>query len=535
MTVSVAPSDEMVRRMERSASGRQWKRIGVRHHHGFNVPIFSLRTEHSAGIGEFTDLIPLIRWMAQLGMDILQLLPLNDTGQDSSPYNALSAFAINPLHLGLHELLEDDSHLKDCFQALQDLNQSQRIDYPKVRSLRDAFLYRYFQLRFSSICGSSEYQDFLRKNSWLTAYAVFKTLKEQRPDQSWMDWPAEERDPTPESITALAKKHKERVDYHCFVQFLCQRQLSRVREIAEEHKVFLKGDIPILLSRESADYWEHRELFHHGCVAGAPPDMYNSDGQNWGFPVYNWEAIEEDNFRWWRQRLKVAEQYYHLYRLDHIVGFFRIWTIPPGASAVDGSFLPEDESLWLPLGRKILLMMLEASSMLPIGEDLGTIPQEARDCMRTLNICGTKVMRWERDWEKETQPFIRSKDYIQESLTTVSTHDSETLMLWWKQCPEESKAYADFRGWSFDAELTRERLQMILRESHHSGSLFHINLLNEYLHLVPSMVWPQLEDERINTPGTISDQNWSYRFRPSVEEIISSDVLAAELHHVLDR
>ena len=537
MTVVAAPSEELVKAFESSASGLHWKRVGVKHHHGINVPLFSLRSSKSAGIGEFPDLVPLLRWLPTLGMDVLQLLPLNDTGGDSSPYNALSAFALNPLHLGLRLLPDSNSdpELVDTLEKLTQLNNGNRVDYHALRPLREKFLWRYYQLLFSSFCDSEDYKKFVESNAWLSPYAVFKTLKEAHNHCSWEAWPKQFQNPNAGLISQLEDAHRERVNYHRFVQYLCSRQFHQVKRVANQEGVLLKGDIPILLSRDSADFWYHRDLFYPELSAGAPPDMYCPDGQSWGFPVYNWDAIEQQHFTWWRDRLANAEQYYHLYRLDHVVGFFRIWTVPPEGSAVDGTFLPEDESLWIAQGRKILLMMLECSKMLPIGEDLGIIPDEVRECMRALKICGTKVMRWERLWKEDEQPFVDPKDYPEESLTTVSTHDSEPLKLWWESFPEEARALADHKGWNYDQLLTRERMQMLLRESHHSNSLFHINLLNEYLQLLPEMRWDSLAQERINTPGTMSDDNWSYRFRPFVEEIVSSASLKAELHHVLCR
>lgn len=528
MIASTLPDDNSIRAFETSASATHWKKVGIRHHHGINLPLFSLHSRASGGIGEYLDLIPLIRWLPTVGLDVLQLLPLNDTGEDSSPYNALSAFALNPLHISFCALpeLAVRRELQDCLAQLQKLSHTPRVDYNTIRPLRNAFLFRYFELAYPHVQRHPDYQNFLKNNNWLNSYALFKTLKEQQSGRCWEEWPEEWRNPSPQTREELLQRFHSRIQYHCFLQYLCWQQLSTVKREADSHGVLLKGDIPILISRDSADYWEHRELFHPELSAGAPPDMYAQEGQNWGFPVYDWEAMEHKNFSWWRTRLKVAEQFYHLYRLDHVVGFFRIWTIPPGSLAKDGAFLPEDEASWVPLGRKILLMMLESSSMLPIGEDLGVIPPAVRDVLRSLKICGTKVMRWERLWN-EDQRFIPPQDYIQESLTTVSTHDSEPLRLWWETCPNESRAYAQTKGWSYDSTLSRERLQMILWDSHHTSSLFHINLLQEYLALFPDLRWSAPNDDRINTPGTIGPWNWSFRFQASVEDICNDSALGS--------
>jgi 4-alpha-glucanotransferase len=280
------------------------------------------------------------------------------------------------------------------------------------------------------------------------------------------------------------------------------------------------GDIPILISPDSADVWLNPQFFNLNLRAGAPPDMYNEEGQNWGFPLYNWEAMQNDNYSWWRARLRHASDYYHLYRIDHIVGFFRIWAVPEGEKATKGTFIPLDQNNWLPHGKAVMEMMLESSSMLPIGEDLGTVPPEVRTCLRELGICGTKVMRWERYWE-QGRTFIPMEAYLPMSLTTVSTHDSTSLTQWWKESSEEVLEYCKAKNWTYAPQITHEQLLAILADSHKSGSLFHINLLNEYLALFPEMVHSDPAFERINLPGTIQDSNWSYRMIPSVEEITS--------------
>jgi 4-alpha-glucanotransferase len=278
------------------------------------------------------------------------------------------------------------------------------------------------------------------------------------------------------------------------------------------------GDIPILIDRESADCWLHQDCFDFRYSAGSPPDIYSENGQNWGFPIYNWEVIEKNNFSWWVDRLKSANRYYHLYRLDHIVGFFRIWSIPWKQKGKEGHFIPLDESIWIDHGQKILLMMLNACDMLPIGEDLGIVPPEVKSCLNAMGICGTRVMRWERRWN-EDQQFIKPEHYPVESMSTVSTHDSETLPHWWKSCPTEAQLYANSKGWTYHPQLSREHHREILWESHHTKSIFHINLLQEYLPLTPGLSWSSPEEDRINIPGLVSSSNWTYRYKPTLEEL----------------
>lgn len=517
-----------------SPAGPEWRYVGVRHHHGINLPLFSLRSKESCGIGEFPDLIPLFDWCKSLGIDIIQLLPLNDNGPDTSPYCALSAIALNPMHLGLSNLpyLDKVPDLEVYFKEMREFNATQRIDYAGLYSARERFLKHYYHHAGPLITSSYNYLVFLSRFPWIESYALFKALKIDQHWRSWQQWPEEMRDAGPKEDLTLLRQFKEEVAFQRCIQYLCFQQLQQIKKIAEEKGIFLKGDIPILINFESADVWRQRQLFILDQAAGAPPDMYAEEGQRWGFPLYNWDAHEKEHYMWWKTRLNVASYFYHIYRIDHIVGFYRIWGIPQGKLAKEGHYVPHDKSQWIPQGDKVLTMMLDNTKMLPIGEDLGTVPPEVRKNMLKLGICGTKVMRWERRWDTD-KAFIPVQDYPLESMTTVSTHDSETLQLWWKNQVEEAQEYAKFKGWDYSPELPLERHREILSDSHHSGSLFHVNLLNEYLALVPGLTWPALEDERINIPGTISDFNWSYRFRPTVEEIISNDSLKKIMQNIL--
>lgn len=517
-----------------SPTAKQWEKVGVSQHHGINVPLFSLHSSRSCGIGEFPDLLPLITWCKEIGLDVIQLLPLNDTGMDTSPYGAISAFALNPIYLGLAYLpyLDQCPDLQSRLSALQQLNSTQRVDYHKVLDLKRQFLQGYYKAVFHLFSSTSEYTDFVKQWDWLQEYALFKVLKVQHNWQSWDQWNKELRYITPEIYIELHKKFESEVTYTIFIQYLCFKQMHEVKKFAETHGVFLKGDIPILISRESADVWLHRSLFHEQYSAGAPPDMYSEEGQNWGFPIYNWEAMEKQEYSWWKQRLKFATDLYHLYRIDHIVGFFRLWAIPFGEAGRHGHFIPEYPEKWVEHGEKIMRMMIKYSSLLPIGEDLGTVPPEVRVCLNMLGICGTKVIRWERKWNEDKR-FIKFENYPAASMTTVSTHDSDTLQLWWENCPKEARDFAEFMGWTYTDALSKPHHQEILRQSHHTGSLFHINLLQEYLVLIPGMSWPNPDDERINLPGVISDRNWTYRFRPSIEEIVSSIPLREAMHDIV--
>lgn len=510
-----------------SLSGKQWEKIGVRHHHGIVAPLFSLHTRESCGIGEYFDLLPLIEWCSKLGLDVIQMLPLNDTGHDTSPYGAISAFALHPIYLSLSRLpyIENYPNLQQFLLEMQQLTNTQRINYPLVIAAKERFLQQYYLHASHHLMPSYDYQQFVQQNNdWLLPYALFKALKMENQWHHWEDWDHAARHPDDTRYRSLLLEYANEIQYHIFVQYLCFQQWRVVRSEAESKGVFLKGDIPILINRDSADVWHNRSLFLLQYSAGAPPDMYAEDGQNWGFPVYNWKEMEKSSYNWWKRRLSIAERLYQIYRLDHIVGFFRVWGIPVGQHGRNGFFIPQEEALWIPQGEKIMTMMLENCSALPIGEDLGTVPPYVRQFLSVLGISGTRVMRWERVWNEDKR-FIPFAGYIPESMTTVSTHDSETLHQWWKNNPSEAKDYAQFKGWTYAPELTPEQHKEILFDSHHTSSLFHINPLPEYLAAVQGMTWPKLDDERINVPGTITDTNWTYRTLPSVDEIVTSEPL----------
>lgn len=509
-----------------SPAGKQWEKIGIRDHHGLVVPLFCLHSRKSCGIGEYTDLFSLIDWCQSVGFDVLQFLPLNDTGLGTSPYSALSAFALHPIFLGLSSLPYLDQHpeLMEEIKLLQHDTKTTHLNFSDVLQNKKRFLRHYYNITGEKIVQSSSYKEFVEKSDWLEGYAVFKTLKILHNWKSWEDWPSELQHPTPLLIQQIADEYRQDVEFHCVVQFLCDQQMCAAKAHAETHQVFLMGDIPILICRDSADVWLNRELFDLDFAAGAPPDYMNEEGQNWGFPLYNWKRIVQLDFKWWIDRLQVASNYYHIYRIDHIVGFFRIWAVPPNKSAKEGLFIPDDKTIWVEHGRQIMWMMLEKCEMLPIGEDLGVIPPEVRSCLSMLGICGTKVIRWERDWLNDGR-YIPFSEYPLDSMSTVSTHDSEPLELWWKTHPEEAKLYADFQNWNFDPKLSYEQQKEILRKSHLSNSLFHINLLQEYLGLIPEFKWPNIEDDRINVPGFVLDTNWTYRFKPSLEEITQNQQL----------
>lgn len=465
-----------------------------------------------------------------MGFNVLQLLPLNDSGYESSPYNALTSTGLHPIYLSLHRLpfVERDTFLQTELQKLHRYRRTVRAPYEAILNAKYDFLQLYYQLTFAHFSKTPQYQEFVQKNPWLPTYSLFKVLKEEHHHSPWSTWAPTYRDPSKRTLKRLIDT-KKNCHFYTFLQFLCFMQLTEVKRYANLRGILLKGDIPILVSQESVDVWLHREVFRTEFTAGSPPDQFCPDGQNWGFPIYNWDHLVKERYGWWENRLQCAEQIYDIFRVDHIIGFYRIFAIPEGCDASFGNYMPHEHWQALLQGETSITRLLTFTKMLPIGEDLGVDIRHIQDSMTHLGIPGTRIPRWMTE-AKSVLPFMGTqytsyKDYPQISLTTVSTHDSETLTQWWLNAPKEAKAFARFSRVPYTKTLSQKMRYTMLKDSHHSASLFHINLLGEYLALFEDLVWSDAEYERINRPGTVSPANWTYRMRPTIQEITQHEAL----------
>lgn len=317
---------------------------------GLLLPLAALRTHNNLGIGEFTDLAALAGWCSRVGLRVIQLLPVNDSGDQSSPYSTLSALALNPIHLHIQSLpelaraAERESILKRLAQLRKQFDGPERFSYPEILAAKTAVLRRIYELEGERILADETFTDYLEANPWVIQYAVFRALKDSYDGKSWPQWPEKHRDPTAAVIEELwsGKTTGQAARFYAWLQMRLAEQFRDAAEAVSAAGIALKGDIPILMNEDSADVWHHRAIFDRSLTAGAPPDMFSSLGQNWRFPIYDWDALAERDYAWWRLRLQEAQRYYHAFRIDHVLGFFRIWAIPTGDdSGVSGYFKPQ--------------------------------------------------------------------------------------------------------------------------------------------------------------------------------------------------
>lgn len=300
---------------------------------GTVIPVFSLRSEKSFGVGDFADLAAMAEWIGETGQNLLQILPVNDTTMsgkwtDSYPYNAISTFALHPLYLHL-DVPDYAPELAKKFIATQKrFNALPQLDYEKVFKAKMEFAIADFKHHGAEILSTPQFHEFVRQNSsWLDNYVAFSLLRDKFGTADFTRW-SEYSVFSTDAVEQLLLQNANKADFYRYLQFQLHRQLKHASLTAEAVGVGLKGDIPIGISRNSVDAWTNPTLFNLDMCAGAPPDDFAVNGQNWGFPTYNWENMAVDGFQWWKNRFTKLAEYFHAYRIDHILGFFRIWQIP---------------------------------------------------------------------------------------------------------------------------------------------------------------------------------------------------------------
>ncbi len=318
---------------------------------GTAIPVFSLRSEGSQGVGDFGDIKTMIDWATMTGQRAVQILPINDTTItgtwiDSYPYNSISIYAFHPMYIDLRQLpaLKDTTAMEKFKAECKALNALKQVDYEAVNALKRGYLRKAYAESGKQTLSSASFKKFFKENAhWLQPYAAFSTLRDKFGTPVFSEWP-EHSTYDSEAVGRLCNPRSKSyadIAFYYYIQYHLHIQLLAAGEYARSKGVILKGDIPIGISRNSVEAWVEPYYFNMNGQAGAPPDAFSATGQNWGFPTYNWDVMAADGYAWWRRRFAKMAEYFTAYRIDHILGFFRIWEIPAhSVNGLVGQFSP---------------------------------------------------------------------------------------------------------------------------------------------------------------------------------------------------
>ncbi len=394
---------------------------------GILAPLFSVYSEDSLGIGDLEDLKLLIDWSAECGYSIIQLLPMNEVGSTFCPYDSISSFALEPAYARLK------THSPRKIRSTQ--TSPSHVDY-SVKDEKMRLLKSLYDKEEKVLASNKEFTLFVEENRyWIDDYSLFKALKGYHNHAPWYEWADGYKYRDKGLLEQFKREYKEEISFYKWIQWVLFTQFKDVKRYAVSKKILIMGDLPILVSRDSADVWAHSEYFKLEFAAGAPPDMYCAQGQRWGMPTYNWDGIRWDDFRYVREKLRVAENFYDILRVDHVVGLFRIWSIPYNEPAenrgLNGFFDPTDENAWGPHGRDLLSVLQGRTSLSLCAEDLGMIPKVCRDALADTGIPGNDVQRWAKDWQAK-HDFLDPGEYRRLSVAMLSTHDTANWSGWWE-------------------------------------------------------------------------------------------------------
>lgn len=554
---------------------------------GVLTPLFALRSETDLGIGDLATLREFIDWTAGVGFKIVQLLPINETGGDNSPYNAISATAVEPTTLHLAPGSPADLTQEDYDAVLTGVNlkklRSATVRYPQVRSLKRALLEKAFDrfmhggrvfnpahdrlekpVSVEASAAGEAFRAFCEKERrWLDDYAFFRALMEENGgSEAWDHWREEHQSVVAAHawLETQARDVQQRFATHeqffRYVQWIAYAQWIAAKAYADERGVALMGDIPFGVSYYSADVFSRPDQFLLDWSGGAPPEPYFKDdeftqkwGQNWGIPLYNWSAMRATNFDWWRQRVRGVRRIFHVFRIDHVLGFYRIHAFPwrPQRNA---EFLPlsQDEMLQVTGGRapyytprddsneeaseanrregeEYLRVVLDAAeSTRLVGEDLGTVPPYVRPSLQSLGIAGFKIPQWET--RIDSSRVVAGDEYQRLSVATYATHDHKPLRAMWDEAFVDESATRDqargalnkiaqFAGVDSlpaDANFDRDFYPRAMEALFRSEAWMAIVMITDLL----------ARKDRFNVPGTASDSNWSRRLHMPVDRLKTS-------------
>jgi glycogen operon protein len=494
---------------------------------GVVIPLFAIRPKGGWGIGGVGDIAQFAGWAASAGFSVLQLLPVNPTsGIDASPYSAVSAFAIDPVYLSL-DSCEDfvaaggrSALSEETQKKLAAAEASSVVDWPTVRAVKHeaiavAFA-RFKQDEWGKSTGRArQLGSFIRQHRhWLDDYTIFAAWHEQF-GKSWLDWPAGPRDRDPGAIAAARHEHGDAILCANWIQWQLDLQWRKARRDASAAGVELMGDLPFMVGLDSADVWSNRKLFRVDQHVGTAPDDTSPDGQDWGLPVYDWHEQQHDNYSWIRSRATRSGALFGMYRLDHVLGYYRTFF-----RSVDGrtsGFTPADEASQVHLGESIMRIMSRWGEV--VAEDLGNVPPFLRPSLDRLGIPGYRVLRWEKDGEVFRDPA----SWPATSVATNSTHDTTTTAEWYDALTPKERAallrLPRFAGLDPDRAYDDDIRVRVLETLYAAPSTLTLVLFEDVLGT----------RERINVPGTVSVTNWSYRTSKTTDELLADKATTERL------
>ena len=536
---------------------------------GVLVPLFALRGEDDLGIGDTAALRQFIDWAAGIGFKIVQLLPINETGADNSPYNAISAMAIEPATLHLAPNLPPDLTREDFEDALTSIDlaglRRGRVKYRPVKQLKQ----RVLEKAFANFCAhadekrQAEFRKFCEEeSSWLRDYAFFRVLiEENNGSAAWDRWAQQHQtiEVARRSLRDLAQNKQatltRRCDFFCYVQWIAHQQWRDIKAHAEQLGVALMGDIPFGVSYYSADVFARPEEFALDWFGGAPPEpLFKDDaftqkwGQNWGIPLYRWSAMRANNFQWWRERVRAIRRIFHLFRVDHVQGFYRIYAFPWRPQR-NNEFLPLDQHQMLELtsgrgphfvprnddtfenreankrdGEEYLRAVMEgAGAARVVGEDLGVVPDYVRPNLRSLGIAGFKIPQW----EMRDGMIIPGEMYERLSIATYATHDHQPIRALWDEVLEHRdsdtgrQARATLEKIALFAGLNPKIDALDFEKDCYPAMMEALFRCNSWIAIV--MITDLLaRTYRFNVPGTKANLNWTRRIQRSIAKLRSS-------------
>lgn len=498
------------------------------------MPLFSIPSLQSWGIGEIGDIGQMAGWLRGTGQRLLQLLPINEMPPgESSPYSALSAMAIDPQFISIGRMADFDAlggelGLEPALrERLAGVRSAPSIQYRAVRELKDTVMRRAFtHFRTAEWESDTPRAQALREYIaaeawWLDDYALFRAVHAEQLERAWTDWPEPLRTRQPAALADARIALAEDLLFRQYLQWVASDQWAEAR--AQAGDVALFGDLPFMVSGDSADVWARQDQFRLDASVGVPPDAFSETGQDWGLPAYCWDVMASRDFEWLRARARRNADLFDGYRIDHLVGFYRTYVRPHAGG--EAEFTPVSEAQQRVLGERVLGVFREPGATI-IAEDLGTVPDFVRESLTRLSIPGYKVFRWEREWDTIGQPFRDPRSYPSLAVATSGTHDTEPMRIWWEEAPRDERE-AVLAIPSIRERLSAEDLRAAL-EDDDLAPVVHEALLEVLYASGADLVIVPIQDlfgwrDRINQPATVGDTNWTWRLPLPVERLATGD------------